>query len=96
MQSLRWIECWKSHNAGDFNDWQERASRILTGAFYLTEFFGEAKGRAARSYPLALPLFRLYCTYVRCFYTNAKKIYPDYPGLRIFDHAVLSAKVIRI
>lgn len=81
--------------AGDFNDWREVASRILVERLNLTEAFELTGGRAARSYPSALPLFRLDRIYVRGFSVENAQVHHGHPWSRISDHAVLSARMIR-
>jgi endonuclease/exonuclease/phosphatase family metal-dependent hydrolase len=53
--------------AGDFNDWRNRADDILSERLNLTEVFGGAAGRPARSFPAGIPVFRLDRIYVRGF-----------------------------
>lgn len=81
--------------AGDFNDWREIASQVLVERLNLTEAFELTGGRAARSYPSALPLFRLDRIYVRGFHVENAQIHQGHPWSKISDHAVLSARVIR-
>lgn len=81
--------------AGDFNDWREMASRILVKRLNLSEVFELTGGRVARSYPCALPLFRLDRIYVRGFHVENAQVHQGRPWSRISDHAVLSAKMIR-
>jgi len=81
--------------AGDFNDWREIASRVLVERLNLTEAFELTGGRAARSYPSALPLFRLDRIYVRGFHVENAQVHQGRPWSKISDHAVLSARMIR-
>lgn len=81
--------------AGDFNDWREIASQVLVERLNLTEAFELTGGRAARSYPSALPLFRLDRIYVRGFHVENAQIHQGHPWSKISDHAVLSARIIR-
>ncbi|MDO8437768.1 MAG: endonuclease/exonuclease/phosphatase family protein [Nitrosomonadaceae bacterium] len=81
--------------AGDFNDWREIASRVLVERLNLTEAFELTGGRAARSYPSALPLFRLDRIYVRGFHVENAQVHQGHPWSKISDHAVLSARMIR-
>ncbi len=81
--------------AGDFNDWREIASRILVERLNLSEAFELTEGRAARSYPAALPLFRLDRIYVRGFQVEKTQVHQGKPWSKISDHAVLSATMIR-
>jgi endonuclease/exonuclease/phosphatase family metal-dependent hydrolase len=77
--------------AGDFNDWREIASRVLVERFSLIEAFESTEGRAARSYPSALPLFRLDRIYVRGFQVEKTQVHRGHPWSKTSDHAVLSA-----
>ncbi len=81
--------------AGDFNDWREIASQILVEQLNLTEAFELTGGRAARSYPSALPLFRLDRIYVRGFHVENAQVHQGHPWSKISDHAVLSARMVR-
>ena len=81
--------------AGDFNDWREIASQVLVERLNLTEAFELTGGRAARSYPSALPLFRLDRIYVRGFHVENAQVHQGHPWSKISDHAVLSARMIR-
>jgi len=81
--------------AGDFNDWRELASGILVRRLNLSEVFELTGGRVARSFPSALPLFRLDRIYVRGFHVENAQVHQGRPWSRISDHAVLSAKMIR-
>jgi len=81
--------------AGDFNDWREMAGRILVERLNLSEAFELTGGRAARSYPSALPLFRLDRIYVRGFHVVKAQVHHGRPWSKISDHAVLSARMIR-
>ncbi len=81
--------------AGDFNDWREMASRILVERLNLIEAFELTGGRAARSYPSALPLFRLDRIYMRGFHVEKAQVHQGRPWSKISDHALLSARMIR-
>jgi endonuclease/exonuclease/phosphatase family metal-dependent hydrolase len=81
--------------AGDFNDWREIASRILVKRLNLIEAFELTDGRAARSYPSALPLFRLDRIYMRGFQVEKAQVHQGRPWSKISDHALLSARMIR-
>jgi len=81
--------------AGDFNDWRETANRILVDGLNLTEAFELTKGRAARSFPAMLPLFRLDRIYVRGFHVETAQVHHGRAWSRISDHAALTATMIR-
>lgn len=77
--------------AGDFNDWRNRADDILGRRLGLTEVFSRGGGRPPRSYPSALPFFRLDRIYVRGFRVRQAKVHFGEPWSRISDHAALTA-----
>ena len=81
--------------AGDFNDWRNRADRVLTERLGLTEVFGGAVGPPARSFPAALPVFRLDRIYVRGFSVERAEVHFGQPWSQISDHAALSALLTR-
>ncbi|AJP49331.1 hypothetical protein PG1C_01470 [Rugosibacter aromaticivorans] len=91
--------------AGDFNDWRNHAGEILTQRLGLSEIFtsanpnaGQRAGqhkavRPSRSYPAALPLFRLDRIYQRGLTVTAAHRHAGLPWSSISDHAALSAKL---
>lgn len=81
--------------AGDFNDWRNRAGDHLAQRLALTEIFSNAKGTPARSFPAALPMFRLDRIYVRGFKVVRTAVHHGHPWSSISDHAALSASLTR-
>lgn len=81
--------------AGDFNDWRIEACDTLAHQMHLKEVFGATHGLPARSYPSALPLFRLDRIYVRGLRVSAAEVHSGRPWSKISDHAALSATVHR-
>lgn len=81
--------------AGDFNDWLMKAGRILIDGLNLTEVFELTHGRPARSFPAAMPLFRLDRIYVRGFHVKNAHVHRGHHWGKISDHAALSATMIR-
>lgn len=77
--------------AGDFNDWRNRAHDVLAERLGLTEVFGGLSGRPTRSFPAALPVFRLDRIYVRGFSVTRSEVHHGPPWSAISDHAALSA-----
>jgi endonuclease/exonuclease/phosphatase family metal-dependent hydrolase len=81
--------------AGDFNDWRNHAGEILAHRLGLHEIFthtdlhGDA--RPSRSYPAALPLFRLDRIYQRGLTVGTAHRHSGPPWSSISDHAALSA-----
>lgn len=82
--------------AGDFNDWQGAANRILANHLQLVEVFQHTQGRTARSFPSVFPLLRLDRIYIRGFEIKNTQIHRNRPWSRLSDHAVLSANIQRI
>lgn len=74
--------------AGDFNDWNNHASRQLVKELHLQEVFDSRHGRPARSYPAQLPLLRMDRIYVRGLNIQHSEVHAWH---RISDHAALSA-----
>ena len=75
---------------GDFNDWRNHADDLLAQRLGLAEVFSGA-GRPSRSYPAALPVFRLDRIYQRGLQVVATQLHAGPPWSTISDHAVLSA-----
>ena len=82
--------------AGDFNDWRHAASVALCGALGVHEVFETAYGRPARSFPCALPLFRLDRIYVRGFHVKHAHVHHGHAWAKLSDHAALSATIMRL
>jgi endonuclease/exonuclease/phosphatase family metal-dependent hydrolase len=78
--------------AGDFNDWRNRAHELLAGRMKLTEVFAGHDDRPTRSFPAALPLFRLDRIYVRGLDVTHKAVHHGSPWSTLSDHAALSAR----
>ncbi|MCB1948779.1 endonuclease/exonuclease/phosphatase family protein [Nitrosomonas sp.] len=81
--------------AGDFNDWREMTGPTVANALDLTEVFEFTDGRAARSFPSALPILRLDRIYVRGFHIENASVHHGHPWSKTSDHAALSTNVIR-
>jgi endonuclease/exonuclease/phosphatase family metal-dependent hydrolase len=77
--------------AGDFNDWNNHASRLLVKELHLQEAFEVKYGRLARSYPCGLPLLRMDRIYVRGLTVKQAEVHAHAPWNKISDHAALSA-----
>ncbi len=77
--------------AGDFNDWQKKASDFL-GLF---EVFEQSQGRLARSYPARLPLLTLDRIYVRDLSVEGAERLTGAPWSRLSDHVALAARLSR-
>ncbi|QPF72582.1 endonuclease/exonuclease/phosphatase family protein [Roseateles sp. DAIF2] len=79
--------------AGDFNDWRERAHRLLRRHAGLREVFVQSQGRAARSFPARWPLLRLDRIYVRGVAVQRPLLLPRRPWSHLSDHAPLAAEI---
>lgn len=82
--------------AGDFNDWAHHARRGLAPGLALKEVFELTNGRAARSFPAALPVLQLDRIYVRGFRVTQARVHHGHPWARISDHAALTSTIVRI
>lgn len=81
--------------AGDFNDWRNSANDLLARRLGMREVFcGSAGGRPVKSFPAALPLFRLDRIYVRGFHVESCAVHFGPPWSTISDHAALSARLV--
>lgn len=79
--------------AGDFNDWQKRASDYLMDRLGLFEVFEKTEGRLARTYPAKLPVFSLDRIYVRGLNVDAVQRQVGAPWSRLSDHVAITAKL---
>jgi endonuclease/exonuclease/phosphatase family metal-dependent hydrolase len=79
--------------AGDFNDWRDRAHRVLNRCPGLHEVFVRSEGRAARTFPARFPLLRLDRIYVRNARASRPFALPRDPWSRLSDHAPLAAEI---
>lgn len=81
--------------AGDFNDWRHRATSILERRLGMTEVSVAHAGRAPRTYPSVLPLFRLDRIYVRGFEVESSRVHTGKPWSMLSDHLAVSAVLRR-
>ena len=81
--------------AGDFNDWQKRASDFLACELGLVEVFEHAEGRLAKSYPAKLPLLSLDRIYVRDLEIEGAERLTGPSWSRLSDHVALAARLTR-
>ncbi|HET7731604.1 MAG TPA: endonuclease/exonuclease/phosphatase family protein [Usitatibacter sp.] len=79
--------------AGDFNDWQRKASDYLQEQLGLYEVFERAEGRLARSYPAQMPIFTLDRIYVRGMNVQAVQRHVGAQWSRLSDHVALAARL---
>lgn len=81
--------------AGDFNDWRDRLSWTLANDLGVHDVFHVHAGKPARSYPSAMPIFRLDRIYVRGFSVQHCDVHIGGKWRRLSDHAALSAQLQR-
>ena len=81
--------------AGDFNDWQKKASDYLAAEMGLIEVFEHAEGRLAKSYPAKLPIFSLDRIYVRDLNVEGAERLSGAAWSRLSDHVALAARLSR-
>lgn len=79
--------------AGDFNDWQERASNILESKLQLTEVFKKKTGSHARTFPAWLPILRLDRIYCKGLAIGGVKVLTDGVWGSLSDHAAIYAEL---
>jgi endonuclease/exonuclease/phosphatase family metal-dependent hydrolase len=77
--------------SGDFNDWQNRAAKVLPQALGVHEAFECVGGAPARSFPSDWPVLRLDRIYVRGFMVTEAARHFGAPWSQISDHAALTA-----
>ena len=81
--------------AGDFNDWRQRATRVLEQRLGMTEVSVAAGGRHQRTFPSMLPLLRLDRIYVRGFKVLRSQVHRGAPWSLLSDHLAVSAELER-
>jgi endonuclease/exonuclease/phosphatase family metal-dependent hydrolase len=84
--------------AGDFNDWhwRHKATHELAYPLNMHEVFELVHGAPARSFPAALPVFRLDRIYVRGFRVSYAHASHGEGWGRISDHAALTTTLVRL
>jgi endonuclease/exonuclease/phosphatase family metal-dependent hydrolase len=79
--------------AGDFNDWRQRADRVLGPGAGLSEVFVTAYGVPAKTFPARFPLLCLDRIYVRNAGVHLPVVLPRKPWSHLSDHAPLAAEI---
>lgn len=79
--------------AGDFNDWQQKANRILKQGAAMEEVFSRKYGRPARTFPARFPLLRLDRIYVKNASISHPQTIPLRPWSHLSDHAPLAVEI---
>jgi endonuclease/exonuclease/phosphatase family metal-dependent hydrolase len=81
--------------AGDFNDWRQRATRILEERLGMTEVAKASGGRNFRTFPSVLPLLHLDRIYVRGLKVLSARVHGGAPWSLLSDHLAVSAELER-
>jgi endonuclease/exonuclease/phosphatase family metal-dependent hydrolase len=77
--------------AGDFNDWRQRATRVLQERLAMTEVTSAYGRRPARTFPSLMPVLRLDRIYVRGFSVVEAAVHRGPPWSMLSDHLALGA-----
>ena len=77
--------------AGDFNDWRQRATRVLEDKLGMTEVTAAYGRRPARTFPSLLPFLRMDRIYVRGFTVLEARVHRGPPWSLLSDHLALGA-----
>ncbi len=81
--------------AGDFNDWSTRAGRVFAERLQVREVFELHTGKLARSFPAWLPMLRMDRIYARGFNVKHVQVHSGAHFVKVSDHAILSATLIK-
>lgn len=79
--------------AGDFNDWRNQADQSLAQRLGVAEIFSAVSACPTRSFPAALPLFRLDRIYQRGLRVHSAHLHAGPRWAALSDHAALSARL---
>jgi endonuclease/exonuclease/phosphatase family metal-dependent hydrolase len=79
--------------AGDFNDWQQRASGLLVRELGIKEVFRDLHGAYAATFPMRYPLFKLDRVYARGLSIVGGQALVGDPWGGLSDHAPLYAEL---
>ena len=82
--------------AGDFNDWGMRSGRIFADGLQMHEVFEHHVGKPARSFPAWLPMLRLDRIYIRGFQVKHTEVHSGAHFLKVSDHAMLTATLLKV
>jgi endonuclease/exonuclease/phosphatase family metal-dependent hydrolase len=82
--------------AGDFNDWSMRAGSIFADRLHMREVFEHHVGKPARSFPAWLPVLKLDRIYVRGFHIKHAEVHSGVGFVKVSDHAILTATLLKI
>jgi len=81
--------------AGDFNDWRQRATRVLEDRLGLREVTSVYGLRPARTFPSIFPVLRLDRIYARGFSVIEASVHRGAPWSLLSDHLALGAVLQR-
>lgn len=81
--------------AGDFNDWGARAGHHFAKQLHVNEVFEHHTGKHARSFPAWLPVLKMDRIYVRGFDIQHAEVHAGPKFMKVSDHAMLSAKLVK-
>lgn len=79
--------------AGDFNDWRQSASHLMSQRLGLLEVSATHAGKPARTFPSILPMLRLDRIYVRGFEVLGAQAHRGAPWRLLSDHLAVSAEL---
>jgi endonuclease/exonuclease/phosphatase family metal-dependent hydrolase len=79
--------------AGDFNDWQQRASGVLVRELGIKEVFQNLHGAYQATFPTVYPLFKLDRVYARGLSMVGGRALVGEPWGKLSDHAPLYAEL---
>lgn len=79
--------------AGDFNDWKQRAGRMIEERLGMREAYKTLHGRCARSFPSWWPMLRLDRIYLRGLEPITAECLSGRPWSELSDHAALFAEL---
>ncbi len=79
--------------AGDFNDWQQRATGVLARELRIKEVFLDSHGVHAATFPMKFPLFRLDRVYARGLSMVGGQALKGDPWDTLSDHIPLYAEL---
>ncbi|MGE0615785.1 MAG: endonuclease/exonuclease/phosphatase family protein [Bacteriovoracia bacterium] len=75
--------------AGDFNDWNQRVSRVLADSLGIREAFREVQGKHARTFPSFFPWLHLDRIYFRGLHASQAQCFTHHPWRGLSDHLAL-------
>jgi len=80
--------------AGDFNDWQQKASHVLGRELGIKEVFLDLNGAHAATFPMKFPILRLDRVYARGLAMTGGRALVGRPWSELSDHVPLYAELV--